>query len=50
MAKPIKATPILSGKCADKFVERLSTPPTQEKKDFLKKSRKAHEIIDANSK
>jgi len=50
MAKAIRATPTLSGKCAEKFAERLNQPPTEEKKEFLKRSREVYRIINSNSK
>lgn len=49
MAKPIRATPTVSGKCADKFAERLKTPPSEEKKAFLRRAKEVHKIIETNS-
>jgi len=49
MAKAIRATPTVTGKCADKFVERLNRPPTEGKKKFLKRAREVHNIIESNS-
>jgi hypothetical protein len=48
MAKAINATPILSGKSADKFVARLNEPPSQEKKEFLAKAREIYKIVQSN--
>jgi hypothetical protein len=50
MAKAIRATPTLTGKCADKFAERLNRPPSEDKKEFLKRAREVHKIIRSNSK
>lgn len=49
MAKAIRATPTLKGKYADKFAERLNKPPSEEKKEFLKRAREVHKIISSNS-
>ncbi|MDR0912608.1 MAG: hypothetical protein LBM96_08445 [Methanobrevibacter sp.] len=37
MAKPIEPTPILYGKEADKFMEMISEPATDEELEFMKK-------------
>ncbi len=49
MAKAIAATPTLTGKDADRFVQNLDKPATSEKKKFLKESLKVYKTIKANS-
>lgn len=49
MAKVIAATPILTGKDADRFVGNLNKPTTPKKKKFLKESLKLYRTIKANS-
>jgi hypothetical protein len=49
MAKAIAATPTLTGKDADRFVQNLNKPATSEKKKFLKESLKVYRTIKANS-
>ncbi|MCZ3364404.1 MULTISPECIES: hypothetical protein [Methanobacterium] len=48
MAKAIRATPTITGKYADKFVERLNEPPSEGKKKFLRRAREVHSIIESN--
>jgi hypothetical protein len=50
MAKPIAATPTLTGKDADRFVRNLDKTATPEKKKFLEESKKVYKTIKANSK
>ena len=50
MAKAIAATPTLSGKAADRFVQNLDKPVTEEKKRFLRQSKKVYKVIKENSK
>lgn len=49
MAKAIAATPTLTGKDADRFVQNLDKTNHPEKKKFLKESRKVYRTIKANS-
>jgi hypothetical protein len=49
MAKAIAATPTLTGKDADRFVQNLDKATTSEKKKFLKESLKVYRTIKANS-
>ena len=36
MAKPIAPTPILYGKDAEQFLDRIIEPPSEEEKKFIK--------------
>lgn len=42
MATPIAPTPVLKGKDAKRFLERMKKPPTEEEVEFLKKAIKTY--------
>lgn len=43
MAKPIAPTPILKGKDAERFIERMEKPLSAKEKDFIHRAKKAYE-------
>ncbi|MDR3290552.1 MAG: hypothetical protein LBT10_00225 [Methanobrevibacter sp.] len=46
MAQPIKPTPTQYGKHADEFMRMISEPPSEEKKEFMRKIKKRFENLD----
>lgn len=43
MAKTINPTPVLNGKDAKRFLERMEKPLTKKEKKFIKKAKEAYE-------
>lgn len=42
MARPIAPTPVLKGKDAERFLEKMEEPPKKGEVEFLKKAIKAY--------
>ncbi|MBP5771755.1 MAG: hypothetical protein J6W75_10395 [Bacteroidaceae bacterium] len=48
MARPIKPTPILTGKDAERFIEYISTPHP-EPREVIERARQSYELAKRNS-
>jgi len=42
MARPIEPTPVLKGKDAERFLERMKKPLTKKEKDFIRRAKEAY--------